>query len=347
MTRSHIRPSGRSTWIATGGPATFNEALSRFAIGDYSRGAWDLYETRRAHGHRAGAYTKIPLPEWSGESAPERSVLVYAEQGLGDEIMFASMVPDAAQRVGRCLLACDPRLQALFSRSFPQVQCIGWLRERFAPGAGELQGAELAIPMASLGRLFRAGREHFPSGGSYLRADPAKVAAFRERLAALGPPPYYGLAWQGGLWSTGRGRRSLPLQDLSKMLARHDARWVSLQFDATEAVVAGQRGELRIAHWNDALASVDDSAALIAALDGVLSACSWVVHVSGALAQRTLVLAPFAPEWRYGHRDEAMAWYPSVRVLRQAAYGDWSSVIAEADAVVAGASPWTPRAANA
>jgi hypothetical protein len=244
------------------------------------------------------------------------------------------------------VLACDPRLLPLFSRSFPQVTCVGWLRERLAPGADELHGAQIAIPLASLGRLFRAGAERFPTSGSYLRADPAKVAEFRQRLAALGPPPYYGLAWQGGLWSTGRGRRSLELGLLAPVLSRHDARWVSLQFDATQAGVDAARGPLSIAHWTDALASVDDSAALIEALDGVLSACSWVVHVAGALGRPTLVLAPFAPEWRYGHRGDRMIWYPSVRVLRQASFGDWSSVAAQADALLGSRPPWTARAGS-
>jgi tetratricopeptide (TPR) repeat protein len=324
------------------GPASFSEALARLATGDYSRGTWDLYELRRTQGHRAAAYTKIGLPEWDGEPAPGRKLIVYAEQGLGDEIMFASMVPEAAQRVGRCVLAGDPRLQPLFARSFPSVECVGWLRERYAAGAPELRGAEIAVPIASLGRLFRAGREHFPPQGAYLRADPAKVAAFRERLSRLGPPPYYGIAWQGGMWTSGRSRRSMRLGELAGPLAAHDARWVSLQFDAAEADVRREQGPLQVAHWHDALASVDDSAALIAALDGVLAVCSWVVHVAGALGKPVLVLAPFAPEWRYGHAGEGMVWYPSARVLRQERFGDWASVLEHVNAVLQGRASWSP-----
>jgi tetratricopeptide (TPR) repeat protein len=340
---AHYRQARRLE--APGGPASFSEALARFASGDYSRGAWELYELRRLQANRAAAYTKIGLPEWDGASAPSRTLFLYAEQGLGDEVMFSSMVPEAAPRVGRCILACDPRLQPLFARSFAGVECIGWLRERFTAGAPELRGAHFALPLASLGQHLRAGNDRFPTAAGFLRADPAKVARFRARLAQLGPPPYYGVAWQGGMWQSGRGRRSLPLVELARALDARAARWVSLQFDASEAVVEEQRGTLPLAHWTDALASVDDSAALIAALDGVLSVCSWVVHVAGALGKPTLVLAPFAPEWRYGHAGEGMPWYPSARVLRQTSFGDWGSVLNEASAVVRGARPWAPARA--
>jgi tetratricopeptide (TPR) repeat protein len=311
------------------GSSCFNESLTRFATGDYSRESWDLYEARRSQGARAAAYKKIPLPEWQGPADPDRDLLVYGEQGIGDEIMFSSMVPEAAGLVRRCVLACDPRLLDLFARSFPKVVCVAWPRANLEVQAPELHGSSVAIPIGSLGRYFRDGAQKFSGRQPFLVADPAKVEAWRRRLREIGPPPYLGLAWEGGLWTSGRARRSLSLARLAPHLQGIDARWVSLQLGASAALIAHEARTLAMVHWQDALDSVDDSAALIAALDGVVSVCSWIVHLSGALGRPVTVLAPFAPEWRYGLSASGMMWYPGATMLRQRSYGDWDSVLAE------------------
>lgn len=307
--------------------AALNEAIACFATGDYSRQAWELYESRRRQRPRVVAYRKIPLPEWDGVAAPGRGLLIYGEQGIGDEIMFASMVPEAAKRVGNCTFACDPRLRELFARSFPGVRCFAWPRENLEPGSPELSGADMTIPLASLGRHFRAGRERFPPAPGYLCADPQRTEAWRSRLRELGEGPYFGLAWQGGIWTTGRARRTVGLAALARALESSRARWVSLQLGAEQPKIDAEAGGLRVVHWSEALASVEDSAALIAALDGVVSVCSWIVHLSGALGKPVTVLAPFAPEWRYGLAGTGMIWYPSATVLRQARYGEWDTVL--------------------
>src|SRR6185503_16263615 len=114
----------------------------------------------------------------------------------------------------------------------------------------------------------------------------------------------------------------------------------SLQVGASSAAVARDAGQLKIVHWQDALDSVEETAALMAALDGVVSVCSWVVHLAGALGRPTLALAPYAPEWRYGHSGDRMLWYPSVRVMRQPAFGDWDSLLASLRSALA-AGRWS------
>ena len=308
----------------------FNESLLRLARGDFSRNAWDQYEWRRKSPRRAVAYKKFSAPEWDGEPAPEKSLLIYGEQGVGDEIMFASIVSDAAARAGRCVLACDPRLRDLFARSFERLECIGWARQDSAGSAPEIRGVDFVIPMASLARLFRTRREEFPRAAGYLVADPLKVAAWRARLSELGPGPYFGLAWHGGLWNTGRARRSLELSQLVAAIDGTNAKWVSLQLGADRTAIdaATSQAGARIASWPEALALIDDTAALISALDGVVTVCCWIVHLSGALGRPVLVLAPFSAEWRYGVTGEEMVWYPSVRVLRQPRFDDWDAVLA-------------------
>lgn len=320
------------------GSASFNEALARFAKADYSRAAWDLYEARRLERARVAAYRKVRLPEWNGQPEPGRHLLIYAEQGIGDELMFASMVPEAARLVGRCTFACDPRLQPLFARSFAGVRAIPWAREMLEADAPELDGADVAIPLASLGRFLRTSAQAL-FRGPYLQADPDRVAAWRARLQAFGAAPYRGIAWQGGLWSTGRGRRSLELCQLANALQAAAGSWVSLQLGADQGAIDREGLEVPLTHWNEALASVDETAALVSALDEVVSVCSWIVHLCGALGKPVTVLAPFAAEWRYGLQGDAMPWYGSAHLLRQAAFGDWPSVVQKLQARLQGGAP--------
>jgi hypothetical protein len=200
------------------------------------------------------------------------------------------------------------------ARSLPQIDC--------------------AIAAGSLGRLFRRRREDFPNHSGYLTPDPLKVAAWKEKLAALGPGAKVGLSWIGGMQKTGRSRRSLSLAQLRPVLEPPGIAWVSLQYTscADEIAALAAAGGPRIAEFPGATADMDDLASLVAALDLVVSVCNTTVHVAGALGKEVLVMAPFVPEWRYGMRGERMVWYPAARVFRQARYGAWDQVLEDVKA---------------
>jgi hypothetical protein len=254
-----------------------------------------------------------------------RSVLVYGEQGLGDEIMFASMLPDLLSDAGRSRLVCDPRLQRLFARSFPNASVLSHAEaQRLAPAS-----ADVALPLGSLGRLYRTHPAAFPRHTGYLSADPALVELWRERLRATGERPWIGLSWRGGLHKTGRSMRSIPLASLKPLMKAAPASWASLQHDAAPAESEQMESAtgMRLARWERIGFDLDETAALMMALDVVISVCSTVVHLAGALGRPTWVLAPFAPAWRYQLRGETMPWYPASRIFRQSTPGDWSTVL--------------------
>jgi hypothetical protein len=177
--------------------------------------------------------------------------------------------------------------------------------------------------------VLRPTLESFPDHVAYLRADPQKVQAWRTRLTALGTGRKIGLSWRGGVQSTGRSRRSLDLDALLPLLSLPGLQWVSLQYGdhAKEIAAFSRQHGVAIQDWRDATSDMDELAALICGLDHVVSVCNATVHLTGALGRPATVLAPMAPEWRYGLRREHMLWYPSVRVLRQGKLGDWSDVI--------------------
>jgi hypothetical protein len=183
-------------------------------------------------------------------------------------------------------------------------------------------------PIGSLPHRFRRTREDFPEHAGYLCADPEQVAICAERLRALGPGPKVGISWRGGTVQSRKALRTLPANELSKLLATPGIRFVNLQYDSPgdEAEIASAVGTGCLQHWPDILEDYDRTAAMVCALDLVVSVCTAVIHLTGALGKPVWVMAPHVPEWRYGLHGSRMPWYPTARVFRQSERGDWSSV---------------------
>jgi len=310
--------------------ARFHRAMARLLAGDFERG-WEDYELRRLSADHAPAAAAVP--RWDGSPLAGRRILVAREQGLGDEIMFASMLPELIAAGAHCVVECDPRLLATFKRSFPDASIFGTL-----PGGGLPQwippaSVDVTIEAGSLPRLLRPSAADFPRHDGYLCAEPQRVEQWRQRLAGIGPGLTVGLAWTGGVRRTRRELRSLSLERLLPLLQVPGVRFVSLQYtaDARDGIDEFRaRHGIEIHHWSDAIDDYDQTAALVGALDLVVSVCTSVVHLGGALGRPVWVLAPVSPEWRYGFTGETMPWYPSVRLFRQTDYGDWAPVIARA-----------------
>jgi hypothetical protein len=309
----------------------WERALSVLSAGAYAEG-WPLYEARldRVISPRR----PYAFPEWDGTPLTDGALLILGEQGLGDEIMFASCYAEAMARVPRCVIECEPRLAALFMRSFPAAQIVAQDRQ----GASDtlLASGDIArqIHAGSLPGLFRLTPAAFPRHAGYLVADEARAAAWRKKLGGGSERRVIGLAWRGGVLQTRRSLRSLAPADFARMLRVPGIEFVSLQHD-DDGQTAHEIAELagvRIHTFRETLADIDDTAALVKSLDGVLTVCSTVVHLAGALGTPTLVLTPSLPEWRYLRAGATSPWYPSVRLLRQSDRDRWDGVIEEAHA---------------
>ncbi len=302
--------------------ARFHRALAALLTGDFARG-WDGYELRRLNERRHASGRGVA--QWDGSPLAGRTLWVTREQGLGDEIMFASLIPEVMAGAGRCLLECDARLVALFRRSFPGATVFASLPGGELPQALHGERVDLAAGAGSLPRFLRSSPSAFPRHEGYLRADPQRVDRWRQRLAALGPGRKVGISWSGGVRKTRRALRSLDLAQWVPILKTAGSHFVSLQYTAGAAQEAGAFG---VAHWQEAIDDLDEMAALVCALDLVISVCTSAVHLAGALGRPAWVLTPYAPEWRYGMAGESMIWYPSVRLFRQSAPGDWRKPVA-------------------
>jgi tetratricopeptide (TPR) repeat protein len=306
--------------------ARLNRAIARLALGQWHE-AWDEYEARKKAGPH---WIKRPFsyPEWDGASAPDKTLLVYAEQGLGDEIMFASCLADALARVGRVVVDCSPKLAPLIARGFPQCLVHGGRQNESGDWTRNAPPIGLQIAMGSLPRLFRRTASAFPAHQGYLAADPAKVEAWRAKLGTLGPRKKIVLSWRGGTPQTRQARRSVPVDSLGRALRRVDADFISLQYGPVDDDIAiFAAAGVMVHHWPEAIADYDETAALLCSAELTLSICTALIHLGGALGRPTWVLVPVFPEWRYGDAGETMPWYPSVRLFRQRQAGDWQAVL--------------------
>ena len=311
------------------GEYRWNRAVIRLAQGDFARG-WDDYEARHQRTQGA-APRRFPLPAWRGQRLdPGQSLLVYGEQGVGDEIMFASCIPDALARAGPVVLECDTRLAPLFARSFPMVHVQG------APRDGDRRWLEAYPSLASqsatgaLPRFLRREAAAFPAHTGYLRPDPARVAHWQARLAAAGPGRTVGIAWRGGTAKSRASLRAMPLADWAPILRTAGVHWVVLQHAANAAELAGIEaltGSPPLLPATDA-SDLDGLAALVGALDQVVTVDNTLAHLAGALGRPVWIVLPRAVDWRWGRAGNVSVWYPAARLWRQSAPGDWSAIAA-------------------
>ena len=298
----------------------YNLGLALLETGQWDR-AWDEYE----HGEKPNGMrqerTYADKPKWKGPvEEPGKIVCIYGEQGIGDEIMFASMIPDVL-KTNKVILDCHPRLQTMFEKSFPGVKCYPTRKEAelFWPDA---EPFDSRFAIGSLGKWYRRSREAFP-GTPYLKADPSLQNGEKLRV---------GISWTGGQSTQRVMRRTVPLSWWQSIL-NNDCEFVSLQYTDCEA-------EIRIVEQTqgvtirqlDAIKAKEylKTAEVVASCDLVISVCTSVIHLAGALGVPTWCAVPSRPAWRY-QSSGAMPWYRAVRLYRQPAAEDgaWLPVIAK------------------
>jgi tetratricopeptide (TPR) repeat protein len=294
----------------------FNKSLALLATGDYARGQAE-YEWRWKRSG-AAARQNFNRPLWLGETPiASRTILLHAEQGLGDTIMFARYAGLLARAGAKVVLEVHPELKALMSR-LPDCAAV--------IGRGEPRPAhDVHCPLGSLPLACKTTLASVPDEIPYLAADPARVARWSGRLAAHGSPRV-AIVWAGNVAHANDRNRSLPLAQLAPLWAVGRARFVSLQRDLrpddADALAAAP-----VLHLGPELEDFDDTAAVLAQCDLVISVDTSVAHLAGALGRPLWVLLPFSSDWRWTAADERSPWYPSARLLRQPQPGDWDSVV--------------------
>lgn len=303
--------------------AKWNKSLLCLGLGRFQEG-WALYDYRW-QGQKGLSPRPYHQPRWNGGRV-DGPLLIWSEQGIGDEILHSGMIEDVLGRTDEVVIEAEPRLQGLFKRSFPRAKVIPFSDALYR---GEVRAQ---VAMGSLGRFFRNGWGDFPQRErGYLVADPARAQGYRRRLAADGKA-LIGLTWKSRAIS-GKSK-STTLDEIEGLLRLPGCRFVDLQYGDTRAEREAAERELgiRIEHLDDVdnMNDIDALAALIAACDCVVAVSNVTAHLAGAIGQRTWVMVPHGSGrlWFWFHQGEDSPWYPRVHVRRQKPAQSWSDLVA-------------------
>ncbi len=306
--------------------AHWNRSLCLLGMGKLAEG-WEDYEWRWKAIDQSG-YRQHPQPRWDGSDLAGKTVLVWMEQGLGDQILFASLLQDLLSAGARCLVECEWRLVALFARSFPAVNVVPSTEP---PNVlTRLPGIDFQIPVGNLPRWLRPNIESFPRHHGYLVPDPVRCGQWMERLERLGEGMKVGICWRSGL---AKGMRSMHYSQLSQwgpILSTPGVHFVKLQYDQCdeEVLEAEQHFGTRVHRWDgvDLKNDQDGVAALISKLDLVISAGTAVDTMAGALGVPTWVLMRRCSDW-WGLGTDYCPWMSSIRPFACGANDPWEPVI--------------------
>ncbi|MDD1744311.1 MAG: tetratricopeptide repeat protein, partial [Candidatus Methanoperedens sp.] len=308
--------------------AHWNIALIHLTLGNFKDG-WKGYELRWKLENNEDKRS-FPQPLWDGSSLTDRTLFIYTEQGVGDEIMFASCLSEVITQTELCLVECDKRLVPVFERSFPKAKVIEKIGAT-NPYPPELPPFDLVVPIGSLPLYLRPDLSSFHKFIAYLVPDVSKAEFWHNRFKELGAGLKIGISWRGGSNPYDRLKRSIDLAQWKELFSITGIFFINLQYGDCnyELREAKENMGVTIYDWEDSdpLKDLDGFAAQISALDLVVSVDSATVHMAGALGKPVWTLLPFVSDWRWMLDREDTPWYPTMRLFRQPSPGDWKSVI--------------------
>lgn len=297
----------------------WNLGFARLMAGDYARG-WPEFDWRRHDDRAEPPWRRFAQPTWRGEPLNGRTILLYAEQGLGDTLQFLRYVPLVAARGGRVVLEVQRPLLPLLE-PMPGVEGAAQVIARGDP----LPPFDLECPLMSLPRAFATVVDGVPADIPYLRPDLLRVARWRDRLGAHGAMRV-GLVWAGNPRFPGDEERSPRLAGLRGLLDVPGCRFYGLQMGPGRAGLADAVLPGSFTDLGPEISDFADTAAIMANLDLVVSSCTGPAHLAGALGVPMWLALPFSPDWRWLTGRDDSPWYPTARLFRQLAPGDWPSV---------------------
>jgi tetratricopeptide (TPR) repeat protein len=300
------------------------KAMTALSIGQFREG-WDLYEDRFSEESALMLpLRKYSVPRWDGQPLSE-PLLIWGEQGIGAEILHASILPDAIRRAAQIVLEVEPRLIPLFKRSFPMLKI-----RALTPEVNE-DSIAVHSPIGSLGRFFRQSWEDFPRS-PYLVADRERAGRLRDAVHA-NERCVIGISWRSTNSRTGH-YKTAHLQDFAPLLRQPALGFVDLQYGDTAADLQAVRDELAISIQHideiDNKEDIDGLAALIEACDAVVTISNATAHVAGALGKPVWILIPRGQgrHWYWFKDRKDSPWYPGARIVRQQPGQSWADLVA-------------------
>jgi tetratricopeptide (TPR) repeat protein len=301
--------------------AHFNQSLALLALGDFARG-FRQYEWRWKRTGMAHVRHNYRRPLWLGETPLQRkTILLHAEQGLGDTIHFARYAAVLARAGATVVLEVQRELKPLLSR----LEGVATVLARGEP----LPPFDLHCPLGSLPLACKTEPATIPADIPYVQADDGRLEKWRARIGSI-EAPRVALAWAGNPAHANDRNRSIALSRLRPIWTSGAARTVSIQHELRSGDAALLANEPGIVHIGDEFADLDDAAAVVALCDLVITVDTSIAHLAAAMGRPVWILLPFSADWRWTTDRETSPWYPTARLFRQTTLGDWDDVIMRA-----------------
>jgi tetratricopeptide (TPR) repeat protein len=303
--------------------AYWNKALCMLHLGDFKSG-WPLYEWRwKRDKSISGEPITTTKPMWSGES--DKTIFLWSEQGVGDEIMFASLVPELQQTSMHVILHCDKRLVPLFKRSF--MGNISFCNDR---DTVDENSYDFHIPMGSLPLILRPTLSSFKKGSqAYLKCQQSKADALKSTLLGKQKEILVGISWLSKSKIPGAIQRNVDLAEIAQHLNKPNIKLVNLQYGDVSGEIKSLKDNQNIdviqVEEIDNKNDIDGLAALIMACDHIVTIDNATVHLASALGAKTKLLLPINHEWRWGLEPKTSYWYDSLELYRQKQLNDWET----------------------
>ncbi|MBU1376212.1 MAG: tetratricopeptide repeat-containing glycosyltransferase family protein [Alphaproteobacteria bacterium] len=297
--------------------ARFDLSETLLLLGDFDRG-WREYRHRYSLPHTRPIERPVRRPRWNGEPLNGKTLLVHDEQGYGDVFQFLRLIPLVKARTGaRIILDIHPDLES-FGRRLEGIDMV-------VPRGQPVPDFDVFCELMSLPMAMGLRREDLPGPIPYLSALPDRVQRWRTVLGGL-PRPLVGLVWAGSPTHGNDANRSLALAQLAPLGAA-EGTFLALQKGPAAAQAAAPPAGLTVRSLDRDIADFDDTAAILEVIDLMISVDSSPAHLAGALGRPVWTLLPFSPDWRWLLDREDSPWYPSMRLFRQPARGDWTTPI--------------------
>jgi len=296
-----------------------NRGILKLLIGDFAGGLVD-YEQRRPKDPARRMLPSLTAPDWTGDNLDGRSILVSDATGMGDAIQLVRYLPMLTGLGARVSFMGNAKLFRLFATLAPGVRCVAALE----PG----EQFDFQCKLLSLPYLFRTELATIPNSVPYLHAEPELVQKWKARIGEHGFK--VGVCWKGNPSRSIDAGRSIPLAGLHRLARIPGVRLISLQkrfgLEELETLPESMRVETLGEDFDEGADAFIDSAAVMANLDLMISTCTSLAHLAGALARPTWVALKLVPEWRWQLDREDSPWYPTMRLFRQSQRDQWDPV---------------------
>jgi len=286
---------------------------------------WHLYENRWQSSEKE-KYLITSKPELTDFNVVDKTIFIWAEQGLGDQILYGSLLCDAFKIQNRFFVSLDPRLIPIFKRSFSHLDHVTFIsiHEKLSESMYDFH-----LPIGNLGKFFRNSIDDFNSHPrAYLKIDEIQAKALKDKIKK-NSQNICGISWKSKNVEIGINK-SLTLEELLPILSIHNTSFINLQYGDTEQEIKriknSQRIEIQSINEIDNFNDIDGLAALISVCDYVVTSSNVTAHIAGALGKETYLLIPFAHGkiWYWGENEENTLWYPSIKIYRCINPNSWS-----------------------